>query len=407
MIEMKNSSGSVKLARNIFILAFPFLVISCKESIPTGDIDGVVLFAGTIIPVGGVNVRAGEIAAISSEDGSFHLIGVTAGKQALTAEKPGFIPFSAEIDVLEGLNIMDIQMISPAMTSNVHGQITGDFTGNPQPGLEVIMLNPDGSESAVKATTIESGFYQLQHVPFGERTIIVKSENTRIFQESILFSTPDHSLDIIIPEPMMFTDQRDGKSYTARKIGTQIWMEANLSYLPVVCPPDWESDNLELYYVYGYHGTDVSEAMGTPNYSKYGVLYNWPAAMKACPAGWHLPSDNEWKILEIYFGMEPEDADQVRWRLTGAVGLKLKSGSGWESNGNGNNESGFSALPGGSRGNDDSFSGSGRYCNFWTGSLNVNSLPWNRFLSYDNNGVSRYAFTRTLGFSVRCVKDSK
>ena len=184
-------------------------------------------------------------------------------------------------------------------------------------------------------------------------------------------------------------------------------MESNLSYLPAVCPPEWTSDNLELYYVYGYAGTDVNEAKGSSNYTKYGVLYNWPAAMTGCPAGWHLPTDTEWKTLEIYLGMEPEDAEQVRWRVTGAVGVKLKSDTGWDSDGNGNNESGFGALPGGSRGTNDVFSGIGIYGNFWSASLNVNSLPWNRFLSYDNTGVSRYGLDKALGFSVRCVKDDK
>jgi uncharacterized protein (TIGR02145 family) len=121
--------------------------------------------------------------------------------------------------------------------------------------------------------------------------------------------------------------------------------------------------------------------------------------------GWHLPSDEEWKTLEIYLGMEPEDADQVKWRLTGQIGYKLKNVSGWNSNGNGNNSSGFSALPGGSRDDNGDFSGIGIRCNFRTASVNSISLPWNRFLSYDNNGVSRYGLSKSLGFSVRCVKD--
>ena len=129
--------------------------------------------------------------------------------------------------------------------------------------------------------------------------------------------------------------------------------------------------------------------------------------MTACPTGWHLPTDDEWKIVEKFLGMEPEDADQVKWRLTGAVGVKLKLNTGWDSEGNGNNESGFGAVPGGSRGTNDEFAGAGRYCNFWTATPNPSSLPWNRFLSYENDGVSRFGFSKTLGFSVRCVKDSQ
>jgi len=404
---MTESSTPCKLACIFFFIMFSFLLSSCKETLPTGDIEGVVLYTHTIIPVAGVNIKSGERAATTSEDGSYHLSGVTVGTQTVNAEKVGFIPFSTVLNVQEGLNQLVIPMVSPAFSATVHGYITGDFTGSPQAGLTVIMLNPDGSESEISVTTNEAGFFQLQNVPFGDRIIVVKSSDARVYEESNSFTVADCSLDIEISEPMVFSDDRDGRSYTARKLGSQIWMETNLAYLPQVCPPDWTSDNLELYYVFGYSGTDISEAKASINYSKYGVLYNWPAAMTACPTGWHLPGDDEWKTLEIYLGMETEDADQVRWRLTGSVGTKLKSDSGWESGGNGSNESGFGALPGGSRGTNDNYGGIGLYCNFWTSSLGAIDMPWNRFLSFENPGVSRYGFSKVLGFSVRCVKDDK
>jgi len=53
------------------------------------------------------------------------------------------------------------------------------------------------------------------------------------------------------------------------------------------------------YYVYGYEGTNISEAKATANFINFGVLYNWPAAISSCPDGWHLPSDQEFKILEV------------------------------------------------------------------------------------------------------------
>jgi len=164
-------------------------------------------------------------------------------------------------------------------------------------------------------------------------------------------------------------------------------------------------DTEDLYYVYDYQWTDLIQATGSDNYETYGVLYNWKAANSACPDGWHLPSDDDWKTLEITLGMEIEDADEVRWRLTGAVGTKLKSGSGWDSDGNGNNSSSFDALPGGSRGDNGGYGGIGIYCNFWTASTGPRSLPINRFLSFNKSGVSRYAFSSSLGFSVRCVKN--
>lgn len=396
-----------KLVFRFLVIVFAYSLVSCQKPLPTGDIEGVVNFVGTGIPVAGAIVKAGEITAVTSDDGSFRLEGVTTGDQTLTAEKAGFQTFSTGINVQEGPNIVQIFMVSPALSSMVHGYITGDFSGDPKAGLTVVMLNPDGSESQISGTTNAEGFYQLQNVPFGERTIIVKSSDSRIFQQNIDFSTPDCGLDIEISEPMVFTDPRDGTTYTARKIGNQTWMETNLAYLPMVGPPDWSSDNQEVCYVYGYQGTDISEAKATQNYSTYGVLYNWPAAMTACPAGWHLPTDDDWKILEIYLGMETEDADQVHFRATGDVGTKLKSDTGWDSEGNGSNESGFGALPGGSRGNNDAFGGAGIYCNFWTATLTPGNLPWNRFVSYNKTGVSRYAFDKKLGFSVRCVKDNE
>lgn len=400
---------SLSHSRAVLIFILPvifFSVISCERSLPTGDVEGVVLFAGTFIPVGGFNVEADGVASQSIEDGSFRIEEITTGKQTLTASKQGFITYTTEITVVEGINTVIIPVFSPAFTSNVQGVITGDFTGNPQPNLAVIMLNPDGSESDIRGTTNQDGQYQLPNVPFGERLIIVKSSDILIARDTIIVFNINYTMDLIIPEPMSFTDQRDAKDYTARKIGNQIWMEQNLAYLPIVCPPDWASEDQALYYVYGYAGTDLNVAKANANYSTYGVLYNWTAAMSACPDGWHLPSDDEWKTLEIFLGMEPEDAEQVRWRLTGAVGVKLKSASGWDSDGNGSNESGFGALPGGSRGNNDSYAGIGIHCNFWTSTLSASILPWNRFVAYNNTGISRYGFQKTLGFSVRCLKDN-
>jgi len=119
-----------------------------------------------------------------------------------------------------------------------------------------------------------------------------------------------------------FTDSRDGNEYKTVTIGSQVWMAENLAYLPEV--HNSTSDSGPHYYVYGYDGTEVTEAKAyehTPGdndeyspggapikvYETYGVLYNWPAAITACPEGWHLPSDAEWKQLEMYLGMSEEE----------------------------------------------------------------------------------------------------
>src|SRR5574344_1981957 len=111
-------------------------------------------------------------------------------------------------------------------------------------------------------------------------------------------------------------DARDNQTYRIVTIGSQTWMAENLKYLPSVVGPRTGSKTTPHYYVYGYNGTNVTDAKATANYNTYGVLYNWPAAMNGaassttnpsgvqgeCPDGWHLPSDAEWTELTDYPG---------------------------------------------------------------------------------------------------------
>lgn len=97
---------------------------------------------------------------------------------------------------------------------------------------------------------------------------------------------------------------------------------------------------------YGYDGINIVEAKATENYSKYGVLYGFGAILAACPSGWHLPSDSEWKQMEIQLGMSQSDANNSSWRGTNQDSM-LKALSGWNSSENGTNSSGFSTIPGG------------------------------------------------------------
>ena len=96
-----------------------------------------------------------------------------------------------------------------------------------------------------------------------------------------------------------FTDPRDGTVYQCVRIGTQVWMTKNLAYLPSVNEVADGSDSVAKYYVYGYDGTDVATAKATSNYTDYGVLYNYPAAIISAPTGFHVPSDEELNVLEL------------------------------------------------------------------------------------------------------------
>ena len=203
-----------------------------------------------------------------------------------------------------------------------------------------------------------------------------------------------------------FTDPRDGKTYKTVKIGAQIWMAENLAFLPNVSPPSNGSRTNPVYYVSGYSGTSISEAKAIDNYTTYGVLYNWPAAKTACPSGWHLSSDEEWKTLEMYLGMSQSQADAEYDRGTDE-GKKLKSTSGWLDGGNGTDEVGFSALPGSSRDYDGSFSPLGYDGYWWTSTVAVSGTVWTRDLSSHDDQIDRGDyFDLNNGFSVRCVRDN-
>ncbi len=182
-----------------------------------------------------------------------------------------------------------------------------------------------------------------------------------------------------------FTDSRDGKKYKTVKIGEQIWMAENLNH-------DTEGSKC-----YGYHST---------NCAKYGRLYNWKTAMKACPSGWHLPSKSEYEVLDKAVGG------------TNVADNKLKSESGWNNNGNGTDESGFSALPGGY-----GYSGGicgGTACSFhyvgdigywWSSTERNNNYAYYRGMGYAYDIGANDAGWKDRSkhdvFSVRCLLNDK
>jgi uncharacterized protein (TIGR02145 family) len=219
-----------------------------------------------------------------------------------------------------------------------------------------------------------------------------------------------------------FTDTRDSQEYQWVKIGEQVWMSENLAYLPSVSPSSFLAGTIPYCYVYDYQGSSISEAKATSNYATYGVLYNWPAAMAGspsssanpsglqgvCPDGWHLPSDAEWKQLEMFLGMSQSDADGFDWRGTDEGSQLADNASLWtdgilESDPS-FGSSGFKALPGGSHNNDGTFIRIGIGAYWWTSEGFDPIYAWRRLLRYDFTNVNTYNFKYERGYSVRCVE---
>ena len=173
-----------------------------------------------------------------------------------------------------------------------------------------------------------------------------------------------------------FTDSRDGKKYKTVTIGSQTWMAENLNFAAKgsKCHED-KSENCE----------------------KYGRLYNRETTLKACPSGWHLPNDEEWqKLVDIAGG------DKI-------AGTKLKATSGWDDNdgkpGNGTDEYGFSALPGGRGFSDDNDGDIGYGGNWWTSTESNANHAYYRSMNNYSSLVFRQESGSSDVFSVRCLQD--
>jgi uncharacterized protein (TIGR02145 family) len=183
-----------------------------------------------------------------------------------------------------------------------------------------------------------------------------------------------------------FTDKRDGKVYKTVVIGGKKWMAENLN---VKTGTSWCYGNQE------------------SNCKKYGRLYSWSTAAKmACPNGWRLPTQDEWAALVKAAGGKE------------VAGKKLKSKSGWNDycdsededartcfDGDGADDFGFSALPGGRRNADSEFlyAGNGGY--WWTATEDGGSSAYYRGVGNDFDNVYESGNGKNNGFSARCVEE--
>jgi len=171
-----------------------------------------------------------------------------------------------------------------------------------------------------------------------------------------------------------FKDPRDGKVYKTVKIGEQTWFAENLAYKINPDPSGQEYDPAHV--------------------EKFGRLYIWEDALDACPAGWHLPSKEEFETLLQNVGGEGKEAYE-----------QLIPGGG----------SGFSVLMGGWRNNNGADGNIGNYANFWSTSEAGPGRVWTLTVyGYGEKAVLypsylEYAYKTThgeyFGFCVRCLKD--
>ena len=188
----------------------------------------------------------------------------------------------------------------------------------------------------------------------------------------------------------------DKNIYKTVKIGDQWWMTENLRVTKYR-----NGETIDSVWVYSNNES---------NAPVYGRLYNWHMVndtRNIAPKGWHVPTDEEWKELEIILGMSGEEANGIRVRGTNEGGkLKSKGTSIWKNpNTRATNSSGLSVLPGGCRYFGGSFDSKGNSAYFWSSTEFNSDKAWYRHLEYKTSAVNRNNSGKKNMFSVRCVRD--
>ena len=217
----------------------------------------------------------------------------------------------------------------------------------------------------------------------------------------------------------------DSNVYKTITIGKQTWMAENLKvtrYANGAVIPHI-TDNTAWANL-GDNDTDKGYSYQNNNANKesdlYGALYTYAAATNGdnssnnvqgvCPKGWHLPSDEEWKALEIGLGMSTEDANDTSWRGTDQ-GSQLAGNAGlWVDGILENNlnfgSSNFSGVPGGSRYDyNGAFVNIGIHGYWWTSTQKGSKYAFVHRIDHRATTVFRFEHAKSYGISVRCVKD--
>ncbi|NOX48298.1 MAG: hypothetical protein GXO89_15115 [Chlorobi bacterium] len=250
-------------------------------------------------------------------------------------------------------------------------------------GDELLVVgNYEGEESQLRDIPTSSKTYQLQ---FGKN----------------------------IPCPGTPTVSYLGQVYNTVQVLNQCWMKENLDAGLIVNGIFDQTDN-GVIEKYCYENDPV-------NCTIYGGLYQWDELMDyvpdgqkgICPDGWHVPTDADWKVLEgavdSEYSIANEIWDQEDWRGSDAGGKLKDTGTQlWmPPNSGANNESGFTAIPGGFRDyTGNGFQGKGYGTILWSSTEMDYFSARARNLNNDHADVGRSSETKTFGFSVRCIKDA-
>jgi len=206
------------------------------------------------------------------------------------------------------------------------------------------------------------------------------------------------------------TVEYEGKTYNTVQVMSQCWLKENLDIGQMI-PVDQAMEDNGIIEKYCYDNDEMS-------CEEYGGLYTWHETIQyvyengtrgICPPGWHVPTDEEWKVLEAAADSEYGPGNPI-WDELGDrgadAGKRIKSTVGWLNNGNGTDDFGFTALPAGKRDFSGFFVGINTFASFWTSTARGSNFTWLRELKAATDAATRYDYNKEMGFNVRCIKDN-
>jgi uncharacterized protein (TIGR02145 family) len=426
-----------------------FLTGMAGVSICLANISGIVTDRGTTPIVGAVvQLENGGQTATTGTDGRFTLVVSNAvlpvkGKlqpNALSARISGntlniTIANRAVIEVanfnLTGKSLFSARQLMNAgsHTLSLPTGCTGIFLCKVKSGIEEVVtkgisVGGESSGNAVSFQESSSNRLAKQEMRTASINDVIGATKTGYLNYKMVVTNSDTiGIEIKMIASAGIVTDADGNVYQTVKIGSQEWMAENLrvtkyndgTVIPLVSDSAaWYSINQMTpspAYCF-YNNTSDANSI-----RKYGALYNWYVVnpsnpKKIAPEGWHVPSDSEWDTLQNYLIAKGYNwdsttsgdkiakslaamTDWLTYATLGTIGCGLTM----------NNNSGFSALPGGNRYSTGLFSLQNSYGVWWSATDHASPDAWGRGLYNSNALLYRIDDSKSCGFSVRLVRD--
>ena len=398
-----------------------------------------------------IRLEKGKISTKSDENGVFTLMGTVGIKppRKNSSTNMGCEPFIIQNSKL--IFTLTAQSAIEVTVYGIQGQVLSRIKQSMNAGLHALTLPEVGNGLYLCRVKIGNAEYVLKGTRMGRssggalKLATGKSQETLAKQAAktatindILSVTKDGFLDYLTPvsEPIMEMPpikmianagnviDIDGNVYQSVRIGNQVWMTENLRVTRYNDGAGITKITDSVVWANIYNYTLITPAYcyynnmtNADSIKKWGALYTWYVVNtgKLAPAGWHVPTDSEWEVMQRYLVMHGYNYDGTTDTIYNKIAMALAAKTDWSSytvigspcnNLTKNNSSGFSALPGGFRSYYGMFDFQSSYGFWWSATEADASHACNRYLYDINDNLWMDNYPKSCGFSVRLVRDN-